>query len=102
MLPHHYVQRKADILAKAKTELDNLLTEIDNPTIKAFVEDWEPGDPIVDEYPQVDQKKDEPEAQHAGETIHTDIDMVTAAAQKLTPAQEPVADPSAAGAGTPE
>jgi hypothetical protein len=59
MLLHDFLRRKAAILAKAKADVDNLLTEISDPKTRAVVDDWEPGDPITDEYPQGDQKKED-------------------------------------------
>lgn len=56
MLLHDFLRRKATIIAKAKAEIDNLLTEISDPKTKEAVDDWEPGDPITDEYAQVDQQ----------------------------------------------
>lgn len=54
MLLHDFLRRKAAILAKSKAEVDNLLTEISDPRARETVDDWEPGDPITDEYPQTD------------------------------------------------
>lgn len=62
MLLHNYLQRKSDIISKAKAEIHNLMTEITDPKIKAAVDDWQPGDPIVDNYPQVDEKKEQADA----------------------------------------
>lgn len=59
MLLHDYLRKKSAILTKAKAEVDNLLTEITDPKTKELVDDWEPGDPITDLYPQTDQKGDE-------------------------------------------
>lgn len=105
MLPHHYLRRIADIHKRYKAEVDNLLGEITDPAMKAKILDWEPGDPITDEYPQVDQnaadekladipgahehsilsgsilgepKKDAASDQHLGEVIHTNAAEVKA------------------------
>ena len=118
MLLHDFLRRKAAIVNKAKAELDNLLTEISDPKTKAIVEDWEPGDPITDEYPQGDQKTDEQKLaavpgavdhsilsgsipgapkkeeateQHMGEVIHTNVADIKAAAEGLA-GKEPEGD----------
>lgn len=54
MLLHHYLQRKSDIIAHAKKELESLMSEIHDPKIRAEVEDWEPGDPITRNYPRTE------------------------------------------------
>jgi hypothetical protein len=72
MLLHDFLRRKAAILAKAKAEVENLLTEIGDPKTRAAVDDWEPGDPITDEYPQVDQKSGSDDVHHFWEKAHTD------------------------------
>lgn len=59
MLLHDYLKLKAAILTKAKADIDNLLTEIADPKMKEAVDDWDLGDPITDNYPQVDQEKKE-------------------------------------------
>lgn len=71
MLLHDFLRRKAAILTKAKADVDNLLTEITDPKTKEAVDDWEPGDPITDEYPQVDQKAT-PDVEKFWEKAHTD------------------------------
>lgn len=62
MLLHNYLQRKSDIISKAKAEIANLLTDITDPKMKALVDEWEPGDPITDNYPQVDEDKEQADA----------------------------------------
>lgn len=59
MLLHDYLRRMADIHKRANAEIETLVSEITDPKMKAKVLDWEPGDPITDNYPQVDQKTDE-------------------------------------------
>lgn len=60
MLLHDYLRKKSAIISKAQAEVKTLLTEITDPKTKELVDDWEPGDPITDLYPQFDQKTDEP------------------------------------------
>lgn len=67
MLLHDYLKLKAAILTKAKADIDNLLTEIADPNMKEAVDDWDLGDPITDNYPQVDQEK---EAEASDGTFH--------------------------------
>lgn len=62
MLLHNYLQRKSGILAKAKAEVNDLLTEITDPKMKSAVDGWKPGDPITYNYPQVDEKKEQADA----------------------------------------
>jgi hypothetical protein len=72
MLLHDFLRRKAAILTKAKAEVENLLTEIGDPKTRAAVDDWKPGDPITDEYPQVDQKSGSDDVHQFWEKAHTD------------------------------
>jgi hypothetical protein len=84
MLLHDFLRRKAAILAKAEAEVENLLTDIGDPKTRAAVDDWEPGDPITDEYPQVDQNTGKPDVEKFWEKAHTDPDSARKEAEGHT------------------
>lgn len=97
MLLHNYLQQKAGILAEAQAKINSLLSGISDPKMKEAVEGWKLGDPITDNYPQVDQKKEEPTK---AEDTHGEPQVIPESAIASLAPIDPIIPPVVTGPST--